>query len=77
VVQSNLTENFSYDLLNRLTMVTSGTTTGFVYDAVGNITYKSDVGTYSYPAPGAARPHAVGFTTAVSGKGASSPGAKR
>jgi RHS repeat-associated protein len=52
-----ITENFSYDSLNRL-LVASGTglvSRFFDYDAIGNITYKSDVGTYSY----GAKPHAV------------------
>ena len=33
--------------------------TRVAYHAVGNITFKSDVGTYSYPAPGQPRPHGV------------------
>jgi RHS repeat-associated protein len=62
-----VTENFAYDTLNRL-FSSSGTvvTRSFNYDrigntayAIGNITYKSDVGTYTYPAPTAALPHAV------------------
>jgi hypothetical protein len=36
----------------------------YSYNAIGNLTYKSDVGAYNYPAPGQARPHAV---TSVSG----------
>jgi RHS repeat-associated protein len=39
------------------------------YDAVGNITAKSDVGTYGYPLPGTARPHAVTGITAIPGQG--------
>jgi len=31
----------------------------FAYNAIGNMTFKSDAGTYSYPAPGQPRPHAV------------------
>ena len=38
-------EEFGYDALNRLTKT-------FAYDSIGNITSKSDVGTYSYPTPG-------------------------
>lgn len=60
VVQGSLTENFTYDSLNRLTQV-SGVglaTRSLNYDAFGNITYKSDVGTYTYPASGQGR-HAV------------------
>ncbi len=29
----------------------------FSCNAIGNLTYKSDVGSYSYPAPGEPRPH--------------------
>ena len=36
----------------------------FTYSAIGNLTSKSDVGTYSYPASGQPRPHAV---TSISG----------
>jgi RHS repeat-associated protein len=54
----DLTENFTYDNVNRL-----ATSTGVVgrpnltltYDGLGNITTKSDVGTYTY----GTRPHAV------------------
>src|SRR5262249_34897504 len=31
----------------------------FTYNAIGNLTWKSDVGNYSYPLAGAALPHAV------------------
>lgn len=31
----------------------------FSYDVVGNMLSKSDVGTYAYPPPGSALPHAV------------------
>lgn len=54
------TERFCYDSLNRLTnynmgaVCTGGGTAS--YDAIGNITAKSDAGTYSY---GGAGPHAV------------------
>jgi len=59
------TENFVYDILNRITQV-SGTGTGITtktvtYAANGNIATKSDVGTYTYGGP---RPHAV---TQISG----------
>ncbi len=37
----------------------SDTPRTYTYDAIGNITSKSDVGTYTYPAPGTALPHAV------------------
>jgi RHS repeat-associated protein len=57
----NLTETFSYDSLNRLTqtVVNQSLTKAFTYDPIGNLLSKSDVGTYSYPLAGAARPHAV------------------
>lgn len=76
------TENFCYDALNRVTsyQLTTGTAcpqtgsgiTTVAYDALGDITKKSDVGegsphgVYSYPTPGpgVARPHAV---TSISG----------
>ena len=58
-----VTENFSYDNLNRL-ITASGpglVTRSFDYNVIGNMIYKSDVGTYTYPASGAGsvRPHAV------------------
>jgi hypothetical protein len=54
-------ESFTYDNLNRLTTATAGIdlAKSFSYNAIGNILTKSDVGTYSYPAPGRPRPHAV------------------
>jgi RHS repeat-associated protein len=64
----SVTENFSYDNLNRLTLV-SGTvaTRSFSYNAIGNMTAKSDVGSYTYPASGAGaiRPHAVTQVTGI------------
>ena len=68
----NLTENFIYDSLNRLTSSTvnsSGAgivTKNYSYDAIGNITSKSDLGTYVYPA-NSARPHAVSQVTLSAG----------
>src|SRR5207244_1472015 len=62
---NGVTEHFAYDNLNRLTMASgtgpSGplTTRSFDYDALGNMIYKSDVGTYAYPPSGSVRPHAV------------------
>ncbi|MES5484933.1 RHS repeat-associated core domain-containing protein [Bradyrhizobium sp. INPA03-11B] len=66
---TNLNETFGYDALNRLTSTTVNLTPTplaktFSYSPVGNILSKSDVGTYSYPAPGSAQPHAV---TSISG----------
>jgi RHS repeat-associated protein len=66
-----LTESFFYDKDNRLTCATlssSCSTPTFVYDGgsagPGNITTQVGVGTYSYPAAGQPRPHAV---TSISG----------
>jgi len=60
VNQSSLTESFTYDGLNRLTQaqVSGQTAINIAYDAIGNITSKSDVGSYTYGA-GSAGPHAV------------------
>jgi hypothetical protein len=48
-------------VLNRLTSATVGVNIAktFSYDAIGNIVSKSDVGAYSYPAPGQPFPRAV------------------
>jgi RHS repeat-associated protein len=61
---TGFTETFCYtDSLNRLTnskvgaSCLSGKT--FAYNSIGNITSKSDAGTYTYPSAGSARPHAV------------------
>ena len=66
-----VTETFTYDNLNRLTSSTingdSGTAKKYLYDAIGNITNKNDLGTYAYPASGAARPHAVSQITLTAG----------
>ncbi len=60
---TDLKEVFGYDSLNRLETVNlsvsgavSVTTLSLNYDEAGNITYKSDVGTYLYDG---AQPHAV------------------
>jgi RHS repeat-associated protein len=71
---TNLGETFTYDALNRLTSTTVNLTPAplakaFVYDAVGNMLLKSDVGNYSYAPPGSPLPHAV---TSVSGGAISS-----
>ena len=53
---AGFTETFGYDNLNRLTTATQGAvTTTVTYDSIGNITNKSNVGTYTY----GAKPHAV------------------
>jgi RHS repeat-associated protein len=50
--QSNLTEEFSYDNLYRLdySQLNGATNLDMAYDALGNITSKSDVGSYTYDA---------------------------
>lgn len=54
---------YGYDDLKRLTSAVNtdepAHSRTYVYDSVDNITYKSDVGAYSYPLPGSPRPHAV------------------
>src|SRR5581483_2897305 len=64
---TGLSETFVYDPLNRLTQSTVNLSTPLVktysYSAIGNLLSKSDVGTYSYPAAGAALPHAVMSTS--------------
>ncbi len=52
-----LNESFVYDTLNRLTSATVALSPTplvktFAYNAIGNLTAKSDVGTYTYPAAG-------------------------
>ena len=60
-----LTENFYYDADNRLCAINTGScsTPTFIYDGgvagPGNITTQTGVGTYTYPAAGQPRPHAV------------------
>ena len=69
-------ESFCNDALNRLTGSAVGNpgstscTAGRIvksvsYDDLGNITSKSDVGTYSYSTPGSAHPHAVASVTGM------------
>ncbi len=62
----SLNETFTYDPVNRLTQATGAVTKSYQYNAIGNITTKSDVGSYTYNAsgPNSTRPHAV---TATSG----------
>ena len=66
---TSLSETFVYDTLNRLTSATVALSPTplvktFAYNAIGNLTAKSDVGTYTYPAAGQPKPHAV---TSISG----------
>ncbi|WP_246741468.1 RHS repeat-associated core domain-containing protein [Bradyrhizobium aeschynomenes] len=61
---TNLSETFAYDALSRLTSSTTNVDTTplvktFSYSPIGNILTKSDVGSYTYPAAGQPRPHAV------------------
>jgi YD repeat-containing protein len=61
----NLTEEFTYDTLNRLIrseVIEKGTSVDIQYDALGNIIFKSDVGSYSYQN---GRPHAVSSIAGV------------
>ncbi|MEW5788554.1 MAG: RHS repeat-associated core domain-containing protein [Pseudomonadota bacterium] len=52
-----ITESFGYDNLDRLTSASGGgTNITAQYDPLGNLTYRSDVGTYQYAGT---RPHAV------------------
>jgi RHS repeat-associated protein len=59
----SFTETFAYDVLNRLsTSTVSGQAAQtFTFDDTGNITSKTGVGSYAYPAQGtsAVRPHAI------------------
>jgi RHS repeat-associated protein len=64
----NVDSHFGYDDLGRLTTVDGTITREYRYDPLGDITYKSQIGTYSYPPSGpngcgtnlpCARPHAV------------------
>jgi len=52
-------EFFGYDNLNRLISVNGPVSKTFQYDAIGNITDKSDVGHFSYLGDNCTRPHAV------------------
>jgi len=56
-----LMEDFTYDVLNRLTSyaIVGGAAKTMTYNDLGNITSKSDVGAYTYAAAGSFRPHAV------------------
>jgi RHS repeat-associated protein len=64
----NKKESFTYDSLNRVTRSTIGgvATTDIRYNEIGNITYKTGVGSYHYQS---SRPHAV---TQVTGTRANS-----
>ncbi len=69
-------EIFSYDELNRLTRSLLNNTANaqllrnlnYQYDPLGNITYSSEVGTYTYATGPGARPHAVQSISGQAGK---------
>ncbi len=69
-------EIFSYDELNRLTRSLLNNTANaqllrnlnYQYDALGNITYNSEVGVYTYATGAGARPHAVQSISGQAGK---------
>jgi len=64
---NNVTDNYTYDNLNRLTKdtATNGENRQYSYDPFGNMTFKSDVGTYHYG--NNAGPHAVTSVTGSDG----------
>ncbi len=66
---AQLSESFGYDALDRLSssVVAGQAAKGFGYDAagLGNIATKTNVGSFSYPPPGSAHPHAVVALTGV------------
>ena len=57
------TWSYTYDDLNRLlnavNLDTPSLTQSFTYDDIGNMTYNSNIGSYTYPTPGTGKPHAV------------------
>ena len=65
---ANFSETFTYDALSRLTSATVDMNRVFSYNAIGNMLSKADLGTYSYPAAGQPRPHAVTSVTGNSTK---------
>jgi RHS repeat-associated protein len=58
--------SYGYDDMDRLLSAdnvnNNALDQNFTYDSVGNLTSNSLIGTYTYPAPGSARPHAVTAT---------------
>ncbi len=67
-VKRNLTEDFEYDNLNRLKKTRKNSVDNVTvnYDDLGNITFKSDVGTYAYNTS-AGSPHALQSITTNTG----------
>jgi RHS repeat-associated protein len=73
---NSLQEAYCYDGLNRLVSIQSPATTcqndntvelSLAYDLLGDLTTKSDVGTYTYPAAGSPQPHGVQTITPTGG----------
>jgi RHS repeat-associated protein len=67
---AQMSETFTYDELDRLKSSQVGglDLKSFGYDALGNITSKTNVGTYAYPAANTAHPHLLsGITGTVVG----------
>ncbi len=60
----NLTEDFDYDTLNRMTSsrIVGKSAKIVSYNSLGNITWKAGVGTYTYGTGATLRPHAVSYT---------------
>ncbi|HET8669807.1 MAG TPA: hypothetical protein VFM05_04030, partial [Candidatus Saccharimonadales bacterium] len=58
----NVSENFQYDTLNRLVAVSGPSNKTYQYNEIGNITYKSDVGSYAYAG---GKPHAVSQVSGI------------
>lgn len=71
-INRGVSEAFLYDTLNRLTKNTVSTvsagvvTQSYAYDSIGNITSRSDMGSYEYGAVNT-RPHAVAKITMADG----------
>ena len=74
-------ESFCYDALNRLQnydLSSNCTASGYThmgYDALGDITSKTGVGSYSYPPAGQPQPHAVQASPARSTESSIRPSA--
>ena len=62
-------ESFGYDGADRLThtQVDGGASLVQTYDAIGNLTSKTHLGSYTYPGTGSPRPHAVQSVAGLSG----------
>lgn len=60
----NVSETYTYDGLNRLATVALGRAQTYAYSDIGNITFKTGLGAYAYPATG--KVHAVSAVGGVS-----------